>query len=139
VSVEAAPGANVMNTDDPVLFDESPSMFRTRPGWFLFWCLLVPVLVGIVALLIWHFQLKRTRLQIIGPRVIYRTGFVSTRESEVRIRDVRDIEITRSLWQRMANTGTLSLSTSGESGMEIVVSGLRSPERIREIIHEARV
>lgn len=113
-------------------------MFRTRPGWFLFWCLLTPVLIGIIALVIWHFNLSKTRLTIVGNRVLFRSGVLSTRESEIRIQDVRDVEITRTLGQRMRGTGTLSLSTAGESGMEIEVSGLAQPERVREIINRLR-
>lgn len=113
-------------------------MYRSRPGWFLFWCLLTLVLVGIIVLLIWHFNLSKTRLTIVGNRVLFRTGVMSTRESEIRIQDVRDVEITRTFGQRMRGTGTLSLSTSGESGMEIEISGLAEPERVREIINRLR-
>lgn len=127
-----------MNPSPEPQFDESPSMARTHLGWFLFWCLLTLVVVGIIALLIWHFNLSKTRLIIVGDRVLYKTGVFSTRESEIRIQDVRDVEITRTLSQRMLNTGTLSLSTSGESGMEIEISGLAHPERVREIINTLR-
>ena len=120
------------------LFDESPAMFRTSLGWFLFFCLLVPVVVGIIALLIWRFRLSRTRLTIIGQRVIFKTGVVTTKESEVRVSDVRDIEINRTFIQRLCGTGTLSLSTAGESGMEIEIAGLREPQRVREMIHTLR-
>lgn len=127
-----------MNPTPELHFDESPSMFRSSPGWFLLWCILVPVVVGIIALFIWHLQLRNTRLTIVGKRVLYRSGMMSTRESEIRVEDVRDIEITRSLWQRIVGTGVLSLSTSGESGMEIEITGLRQPERVREIINALR-
>lgn len=127
-----------MNPPAETHFDESPSMARTSLGWFLIWCLLTPVLVGIIALFIWHVQLRNTRLTIVGKRILYRTGMFSTRESEVRVEDVRDIEITRTFMQRLCGTGVLSLSTSGESGMEIEIRGLRQPERIREIINTLR-
>lgn len=127
-----------MNASPELHFDESPSMFRTRPGWFLFWCILTPVLLGIIVLLIWHFNLSKTRLTIVGNRVLFKSGVVSTRESEIRIQDVRDVEITRTFGQRMLGTGTLALSTSGESGMEIEISGLSQPERVREIINALR-
>jgi uncharacterized membrane protein YdbT with pleckstrin-like domain len=119
-------------------FDESPTMFGTSPGWFIIWCLLTPVLIGIFGFLIWRFQLSRTRLTIQGQRIIYRTGITSTRESEIRVNDVRDIEITRTFFQKMAGTGVLSLSTSGENGMEIQIAGLNQPERVREIVHALR-
>lgn len=126
-------------TETPELhFDESPSMFRTSPGWFLFWCILSPVIIGLIAFLIWHLQLRNTRLTIVGKRVLYRTGWMSTREKELRVGDVRDIEITRTFGQRLLGTGRLSLSTSGESGMEIEIQGLKQPERVREIINALR-
>ncbi|HEU5081596.1 MAG TPA: PH domain-containing protein [Opitutaceae bacterium] len=127
-----------MTDQAEAIFDESPAMFRTSLGWFLFFCLLVPVVIGIVALLIWKFRLNHTRLTITGQRVLYRTGIFSTTESEVRVSDVRDIEIHRTLMQRLCGTGTLSLSTAGESGMEIEIAGLREPQRVREMIHTLR-
>ena len=113
-------------------------MFCTHPFWFLFWCLLAPVLIGLLVLLFWHLDLRRTRLTIAGQRILYRTGALATRESELRVNDIRDVEITRTLFQRMIGTGTLALSTAGESGMEIVIAGLKQPERVREIINALR-
>ncbi len=127
-----------MSDPNEVQFDESPTMFCTHPWWFIFWCILSLALIGLIVLFFWHLNLRRTRLTIIGQRILYKAGAVSTRESEVRVNDVRDIEITRTLFQRMIGTGTLALSTSGESGMEIVISGLKSPERVREIINALR-
>lgn len=121
-----------------VQFDESPTMFCTHPFWFLFWCLLAPVLIGLIVLFFWHLDLRRTRLTISGQRILYRTGVISTRESELRVNDVRDVEVTKTLFQRMIGTGTLALSTAGESGMEIVITGLKQPERVREIINALR-
>jgi uncharacterized membrane protein YdbT with pleckstrin-like domain len=96
------------------------------------------VLIGLIVLFFWHLDLRRTRLTISGQRILYRTGLVSTRESELRVNDVRDIEVTKTLFQRMIGTGTLALSTAGESGMEIVITGLKQPERVREIINALR-
>lgn len=128
-----------MTTDRPeVHFDESPSMARTSPGWFLLWCLLCPVVIGIVALVVWHLLLRNTRLVIEGDRVLYRTGLFSSRESEIRAEDVRNVEISKSFWQKLTGTGTLSLSTSGQSGMEIEISGLAHPERVRDIVNSLR-
>ena len=123
---------------ETVQFDESPTMFCTHPFWFLFWCLLSPVLIGLIVLLFWHLDLGRTRLTISGQRILYRTGAISTRESELRVNDIRDVEISKTLFQRMIGTGTLALSTAGESGMEIVITGLKQPERVREIINALR-
>ena len=127
-----------MSNDEKLLFDEAPTLYGTSPGWFLLWCLLVPVVVGIIALVVWKISLKNTRLQISGDRVLFRTGWLSTKETEVRAQDVRDIEITKTFWQRLADTGDLSLSTSGQSGMEISIAGLKDPERVREIINASR-
>jgi uncharacterized membrane protein YdbT with pleckstrin-like domain len=126
------------NDGQEVHFDESPSMLRTHPGWFFFWCLLIPVVLGIVALLIWHLLLRNTRLTIEGDRVLYRSGLFSVRESEIRVDDVRNVEITKTFFQRLFGTGELALSTSGQSGMEIVITGLRDPERVRGLINRLR-
>src|SRR4051812_3669862 len=68
-----------MNNDEKLLFDEAPTLYGTSPGWFLLWCLLVPVVVGIIALIVWKVSLKNTRLQIRGDRVLFRTGWFSTK------------------------------------------------------------
>ena len=127
-----------MSDPEQTQFDESPSMFCTHPFWFIFWCILCLALIGLIVLFFWHLQISRTRLTIKGQRILYRAGAVSTREIDIRVNDVRDIEITRTLRQRLVGSGTLALSTSGESGLEIVIDGLKHPERVREIINALR-
>lgn len=65
-------------------------------------------------------------------------GIVSLTMRDVRIdyENVRGIEIDRNLYQRLAQLGDLKIGSSMHGDVELVMHGIRYPERYREIIEE---
>ncbi len=94
------------------------------PLWLLSW-LLVPLLV-----ILW--RRWSVRLLIDDEAVSLEEGLLSTASTEVLIRNIRTVEIRRSLIDRILGIGTLLIGASATEGYEIVVSGLPDPEAIRE-------
>jgi hypothetical protein len=48
------------------------------------------------------------------------------------------MKIDQGILQRLLNVGTVSIATAGVADVEIVVEGMRNPERIKRIIEENR-
>ncbi|QDU45733.1 Bacterial membrane flanked domain protein [Symmachiella dynata] len=128
-----------MSTNDnveDVLYEEHPAMFRNRPVYFVFCCLLIAAFgIGLVMLLIWYFQSIGTTLIITEERTTLRRGVFSKYTNEVTHDNVRNVQIAQTFLQRIMGVGNVGISSAGQSGVEIFVRGIPDPERVREIIH----
>jgi hypothetical protein len=87
-----------------------------------------------VTLGIWKIITLGETLAISNKRTIERNGILSKRTTEVRHRDIRNIQIHQTFAQRMFNVGRLGISSSGQDEIEIVVDDLPDPQKIRRII-----
>ena len=128
-----------MNRPDEVtLYEEHPSMFRNRPVEFVLTGLLCLILIGLVMYLLWWLRCKATLLTVTNQRTRLRRGILSKSVTEVWHQDVRNVQLNQSFFQRVFNVGALGISSSGQSGIEISVSGLPEPERVKQLIDQHR-
>ncbi|WP_437186081.1 PH domain-containing protein [Planctomicrobium sp. SH668] len=81
---------------------------------------------------------SRTTLTVTTTRTILQRSFFSFSTTEVRHSDVRNIQVTQSLGQRLANSGRIKLSTSGQSGFEIEINGIDNPMHVKSLIDKCR-
>ena len=124
-----------MTTDDQVVFVSRPAMFRSRPLLFILCVVLCPALIGAVILLAWWFKCRATALTVTEHRVVLRTGLLAEQTNEVRHQDVRDIQISQTFWQRIGGTGSIEISSAGQTGV-IVAAGIKDPQKIATLIRE---
>lgn len=76
---------------------------------------------------------------VIGPGYLRGTeGLLSMQKSDVlvEIGHIRGIEISRSLYGRMVNTGTLAIGTAAQEDEELIMRYIADPSRVRDIIIE---
>jgi uncharacterized membrane protein YdbT with pleckstrin-like domain len=67
-----------------------------------------------------------------------RKGLLSKYTNDVLIADIRNVQVSQSLLQRIFGVGAVAVSTSGQGDMEIEVHGVPAPERIKSIINDRR-
>lgn len=119
-------------------YDRSPSMWKNKPLAFVFCSLLCLFLIGIPILIVWRLVNGSTRLMIDDSAVTLKTGFFSKQVNQVLIRDVKNIRVDQSLWQRLVGIGTVDISSSGQSGVEIHAVGFPLPYEIKRLIDAQR-
>lgn len=90
------------------------------------------------SLAIWKVKTLSHALEITNKRTVLRTGLLSRATSEVVHDNIRNVQVTQTFWQRIWKVGTLGLSSSGQDGIEIEITDLPNPERIRKIIDAYR-
>ena len=101
--------------------------------------LLIPVIfIGVVMLLYAYINIKTTCFVITNKRVITKTGLLRISQSEVRIDDVRGVNLQRDLWQRIIGTGNVTIGTAATGGAEIVMSGVGNPNHVVEAVNSQR-
>ena len=126
------------STEEVTLYEENPSMFRNKPVEFVLTALLCIVIVGIFMFFFWWLKCKGTTLTITNHRTRLRKGILSKSVTEVWHRDVRNVQLNQTFFQRVFGVGRLGISSSGQSEIEIIVNGMPDPEKVKEIIDQHR-
>ncbi|MGB7328021.1 MAG: PH domain-containing protein [Rubripirellula sp.] len=125
-------------SDEETVFVDSPSMFRNNPIGFVVTMILCLVGVGIPIVLVWYLRCRSTELTITNLRTRLHRGWLSRSITEVWHRDVRNVQLDQTFFQRILDTGRIGVSSAAQSGIEIDVSGLRGPDKIKDIIDKYR-
>ena len=124
--------------EEVTLYDENPSMFRNRPVEFIVTLVLCLVVVGLIIFLVWWMRCKGTQLTVTNERTSLRRGILSKSITEVWHQDVRNVQLDQTFLQRLLGVGSLGISSSGQAGLEISVSGIPDPDRVKDLIDQHR-
>ena len=77
-----------------------------------------------------------TRYAMSEDRLFTSVGFLSIKDDEILLYRVRDIDTSRTLWQRLFGVGTVTVMSSDKSMPNLVLKNIKDPVRIKELIHE---
>lgn len=130
-------------------------LYRSHPSWLYFPGLILfavsvfilsmqagPSFDGVVcALLIFvviAFARFRRLYTISANRIIMRVGLVANNTNEMEIRHIRGINVRQGVIQRLLGIGTLEIISAADGGAEVVFSGVRNPNGVKEIIRGLR-
>lgn len=85
-----------------------------------------------------HFGLpiSFTRYRLSENRIFREKGFLNLKEEEVLLYRVRDLEVTRSLWQRIFRVGTVCVYSSDKTTPHLDLENIRDPKAVKELIYE---
>jgi hypothetical protein len=124
---------------EETLLTTQPKMAKEHPILFVLCLVLIPVYgLGLIILLGWWLSCKAKFLTVTSRRTIYREGLLSKRTSEVRHSDVRNIVVSQGIMDRIFGVGTVAISSAGQSGFEVAISGVEDPVKIKELIDGLR-
>ena len=125
--------------EEKILYESHPKMFQNRPIEFVLSALLVLAYgVGLIIFLVWWIKVKGTKITLTNERVTLRKGILSKHINEVYHTDVRNVKLSQSFFQRIFKVGAIEVSTSGQSDVEISISGIPNPDKVKEIIDQHR-
>ena len=80
--------------------------------------------------------LSFTRYALSKDRLFVSVGFLNIKDDEILLYRVRDIDTSRSLWQRLFGVGTVVVMSSDKSMPNLVLKNIKDPVAIKELIHE---
>jgi hypothetical protein len=95
-------------------------------------------LLAIVMLLSWWLDCLGHSLIVTDRRTISRQGLLGKYTNEVLHSHGRNIQISQSVFQRLTHVGSIGISSSGQSGIEIFVRGIPNPYDVKTIIDQYR-
>ena len=76
-----------------------------------------------------------TRYGMSEDRLFISVGFLNIRDDEVLLYRVRDIDTSRSLWQRIFGVGTVTVMSSDKSMPTLVLKNIKNPVDVKELLH----
>ena len=116
-----------------------PSMWRNNPLLFIaYLCLILLFGLGLFLLLGWWIKTKNTTLIVTDKCIILQQGLLSRYTNEILHTDIRNIQIKQNIRERFFKIGTLKIACSGTDDIEISVSGIPAPNRIKAAIDSYR-
>ncbi len=79
--------------------------------------------------------LSFTRYKLSDDRLFVSVGFLSIKDDEILLYRVRDIDTSRSIWQRIFGVGTVVVMSSDKSMPNLVLKNIKDPVFVKELIH----
>ncbi len=80
--------------------------------------------------------LSFTRYSLSEDRLFTSVGFLNIKDDEILLYRVRDIDTSRSLWQRMFGVGTVTVMSSDKTMPTLVLKNIKDPVFVKELIHK---
>lgn len=80
--------------------------------------------------------LSFTRYSLSEDRLFISVGLLNIKDDEILLYRVRDIDTTRSLWQRLFGVGTVSVMSSDKTMPTLVLKNIKDPVMVKELIHK---
>ncbi len=130
--------------DRPPQAEKEETLYEVNPaamyffGDILLGILLIPVLIGIFMLINALIEINCTLYTVTTKRVIVNTGWLNKKQVEIWIKDMRAVNIQRSLWERIVGVGSVSIGTAATAGTEIGMRGLNEAQEIVDAINRLR-
>ena len=80
--------------------------------------------------------LSFTRYSLSEDRLFLSVGFLSIKDDEVLLYRIRDINTSRTLWQRLFGVGTITVISSAKSLPTLVLKNIKDPMMVKELLHK---
>ena len=71
-------------------------------------------------------------------RLVQRVGIISRTTSEIELGDVRNVQVRQGVIDQVLGIGSVLVPTAGQSGFEIVVTGIAVPARFADVVRRRR-
>ena len=79
--------------------------------------------------------LSFTRYALSEDRLFLSIGFWGIKDEEVLLYRIRDINTSRTLWQRLFGVGTVTVVSSDKTMPSLVLKNIKRPIEVKEVLH----
>jgi len=92
---------------------------------------IVAVFVYLIAVVL--YRRYSWRYKIDDATIESREGIVARKVHSIRIKDLRNINVNQTLWQRLVGVGDVEFSSAGGSGIEVAFLGVDKPMQVKAL------
>ena len=76
-----------------------------------------------------------TRYALSEDRLFISVGLLNIKDDEVLLYRIRDIDTSRTLWQRLFGVGTITVMSSDKSMPTLILKNVKDPIFVKELLH----
>lgn len=80
--------------------------------------------------------LSFTRYAMSEDRLFLSEGFFNIKDEEVLLYRIRDINTSRTLWQRIFGVGTVTVTSADKTMPTLVLKNIKKPLETKELLHQ---
>ena len=80
--------------------------------------------------------LSFTKYSLTKERLFVETGFINSVENEVRLYRILDVQMTRTLGQKMFGLGSINVLSSDASSKDFTIKNIKKPKYVKELLSE---
>lgn len=80
--------------------------------------------------------LSFTKYSLTKERLFVETGFINGVENEVRLYRILDVQMTRTLGQKMFGLGSINVLSSDASSKDFTIKNIKKPKYVKELLSE---
>ena len=77
-----------------------------------------------------------TKYSLTEERLFVETGFFNTTENEVRLYRIMDVQLTRSLGQKIVGVGTIHVKSADKTLKDIEIKSVKDSRNVKEMLSE---
>lgn len=85
---------------------------------------------------IFGLPLSFTKYAVTEDKLLIKTGFLSTREEEVRLYRIMDVTLNRSFGERIFKLGTIHVISSDKSTPHFDIKRIKDSKRVKDLLSE---
>ncbi len=103
-------------------------------GLFRMVIVVLALLLGLTFVLVPVLRWRTTHYVITTHRLLFREGILSRKGRDIGLARITDVSYTQTLWDRIINSGTLTIESAGDSGAT-VLSAIGHSEEIQQLLN----
>ena len=77
-----------------------------------------------------------TRYRLGPDRFFVIRGFFTTKEDEIRLYRITDLQLTRTLWQKIIKTGTINCCSSDKNMGDFSIRNIKKSHEVKEMLSQ---
>lgn len=83
---------------------------------------------------IFGLPLSFTKYELTEEKLLITTGFLSTKQEEIKLYRIMDLTLKRSIWQRMFGVGTIHCCSGDKTTPEFDIKDVKRSDVIKELL-----
>jgi membrane protein YdbS with pleckstrin-like domain len=109
-------------------------------GYFIFWKFMeyaayIILSISVISILIMEYRILSRRYALTSERILYSRGIFQEVFKSLSYSYITDIEYFQTFWDKIMNTGTLAVNTSGSQEYEIRYRKISDPLKVKKMIN----
>lgn len=102
-------------------------------GWIAFFVILGMGIIAFINPVYKHILRRREVYTLTNHKLEMRYGIIAKIVRNIPLRNIQDVTVTASVWQRLLNLGNIEIDSASETG-KIILEDIHHPERYADMI-----